>query len=305
MRMINITLVGSPIDPLTEKKRALPSPGQRGLKRFFRDRIGIAGLILITLVVFSAFAAPFLGQGDPLAQEYGSRLDPPSTIHPLGTDELGRDVLSRVFFGGRISFIVGILSVAMASVVGVTSGIAAAYSGSWFDALLMRIMDAILVLPAVLWGVIVTTVFGASANSLALAVALVSLPQFARLARASAIIEAQAQYVEAARSIGTRPLQIMARHIFPNIVPPLIVQVTLTMAFAIQMEAGLSFLGLGVQPPDPSWGVMLSASRLHLYRAPLYAIAPGFVLALLLAGLSFMADAARRALDPRRLADIK
>jgi peptide/nickel transport system permease protein len=278
---------------------------RRSLSRFGRDRMGIVGLVMVVCVLMTALGAPIFTPYGPSEQQRGSELVAPSAVHPLGTDEFGRDILARVFYGGRASFTVGILSVVIAALVGTVLGLLAAYRRGWTDYVVMRLMDIMLVLPPVLWGIAVIAALGKGLSSLAFAVALTTVPQFARMVRASALVEAEQEYITAARATGCNSTRIMARHILPNVISPLIVQTTLAMAFAIQLEAGLSFLGLGVQPPQASWGLMLSAGRMYLSRSPWYGIFPGLMLALLLAGLNFLADAIRRVLDPRRLADIK
>ena len=277
----------------------------RFLRTLGRYRTGTIGLVLVGLILLTALAAPILTPYDPAGQERGAELLGPSAHHPLGTDEYGRDLLTRMFYGGRASLLVGVLAVVVGAAVGVSAGLAAARYRGGVDALIMRVMDAVLVFPAILWSVAIIAAIGPGIRGLAIAAAVANIPQFARLVRASGLVEAQREYIEAARAIGVPPSRIVFRHLFPNILSPLIMQVTLAMAFAVQLEAGLSFLGLGVQVPTPSWGGMLSSARNYLGSAPWYGIGPGIMLALLLIGLNFAADGFRRAFDPRRAAEIR
>jgi peptide/nickel transport system permease protein len=236
---------------------------------------------------------------DPLEQDGRAELVGPSAAHPFGTDELGRDLLSRVIYGSRTSLMVGVLAVTLGSLIGVTSGLAAGYVGGWLDALIMRVLDVLLAFPAILIGIAIAAMLGPGATNAAIALAIVSVPQFSRITRASVLGEKERDYVQAARSIGVRNVSIAVRHILPNTVSPFLVQLSLSMGYAVLLEAGLSFLGLGTQPPDPSWGGMLNASRTYLRDAPYYAIFPGIALSVLLLGLNFLSDALRDALDPK------
>jgi peptide/nickel transport system permease protein len=202
-------------------------------------------------------------------------------------------------YGSRISLFVGVLAVVIGSVVGVSSGLAAGYRGGWLDAAIMRVWDTLLAFPAILLGIAVAAILGPGVTNAAIALAIISIPQFSRITRASVLGEKQKDYVQAARCIGVGDVKIALRHIFPNTVSPLLVQLSLAMAYAVLLEAGLSFLGLGTQPPEPSWGSMLNTSRAYLRQAPWYAVFPGIALSILLLGLNFLSDALRDALDPR------
>ena len=282
--------------------RALPRP--RGmflttLGRLVRNPAGAFGLTAVALLFLLAIFAPFVAPYDPLEQDGRAELVGPSAAHPFGTDELGRDLLSRVIFGSRTSLLVGVLAVTLGSLIGVTTGLAAGYVGGWLDTAIMRLWDVLLAFPAILIGIAIAAMLGPGATNAAIALAVGSIPQFSRITRASVLGEKQRDYVQAARAIGVRDIAIAVRHILPNTVSPFLVQLSLAMGYAILLEAGLSFLGLGTQPPDPSWGGMLNASRTYLRDAPYYAIFPGIALSILLLGLNFLADALRDALDPK------
>jgi peptide/nickel transport system permease protein len=269
------------------------------LRRLLRSPSGLIGLIVMVLLALTAVFAPLIAPYDPLVQHPGSELAVPSATYWVGTDEFGRDLFSRIVYGSRISLFVGVLAVVIGSVVGVSSGLAAGYRGGWLDASIMRLWDTLLAFPAILLGIAVAAVLGPGVTNAAIALAIISIPQFSRITRASVLGEMQKEYVQAARCIGVGNLQIALRHIFPNTISPLLVQLSLAMAYAVLLEAGLSFLGLGTQPPEPSWGSMLNTSRAYLRQAPWYAIFPGIALSVLLLGLNFLSDALRDALDPR------
>ena len=268
-------------------------------RRLLRSPTGVVGMAVMLLLVITAIFAPVIAPYSPLAQHTGSELAAPSGTFWLGTDEFGRDVFSRIVYGSRISLIVGILAVVAGGVVGISSGLAAGYFGGWLDACIMRLWDTLLAFPAILLGIAVAAVLGPGLTNAALALAIISIPQFSRITRAAVLSEKQREYVQAARCIGSKDGRIVLHHLLPNTVSPLLVQLSLAMAYAVLLEAGLGFLGLGTQPPDPSWGSMLNASRSYLRQAPWYAVFPGIALSTLLVGLNFLSDALRDALDPK------
>jgi peptide/nickel transport system permease protein len=270
-------------------------------ERVLRNPMGLFGATVLILLVICAIAAPFISPFDPLEQHAGSELLPPGQGFPLGTDNLGRDILSRIIFGSRASLLVGIVAVALGASVGIGTGLAAGYLGGAVDAVIMRIYDALLAFPAILLGIGVVSVLGPGLISVAYALAVASLPTFARLMRSRVLAERERDYVLAARCIGAPAARIMRVHVLPNAISPLLVQISLAMAFSVLAESALSFLGLGAQPPQPSWGTMLNESRAYLRTAPGFGIFPGIALALLLLGLNFFSDALRDALDPRRV----
>jgi peptide/nickel transport system permease protein len=262
--------------------------------------MGLFGIAVVSLLVVGAIAAPLISPFDPIEQHPGSELLPPGGRFLLGTDNLGRDLLSRIIFGSRSSLLVGMVAVGLGAGLGIASGLAAGYLGGWSDAVIMRFYDALLSFPAILLGIGVVSVLGSGPLSVAYALAIATIPTFARLMRARVLTERERDYVLAARCIGARAARIMWQHVLPNAMAPLLIQISLSMGFAILAESALTFLGLGTQPPMPSWGGMLNESRAYLRTAPSFGIFPGLALAMLLMGLNFLSDALRDALDPRR-----
>lgn len=288
--------------PRHQRELAQPRhPMVAALRRVARHRLGLLGAVILLVLGVVAIAAPWLSPFNPLEQHPGAELTRPGSPYLLGTDQLGRDLLSRILYGSRNSFLVGIVAVALGAGIGIASGLVAGFLGGWVDAVIMRCYDALLAFPAILLGVAVVTVLGPGTLSVAYAIAIASLPDFARLTRSRVLAERELEYVQAARSIGARDGRIMFRHVLPNTVAPLLVQLSLAMGFAVLAESALSFLGLGTQPPDPSWGGMLNDSRAYLRQAPWFGVWPGVALALLLLGLNYLSDALRDALDPRRI----
>jgi peptide/nickel transport system permease protein len=260
--------------------------------------MGALGLLILVALVVIAIAAPLIAPFDPAEQHPGLELRPPGAPYLLGTDDFGRDVLSRIIYGSQLSLLVGVVAVALGAGVGTPVGFLAGYFGGWLDTLLMRICDALLAMPGILMAIAVIAVLGAGTVQTAVAVAVVSVPEFARLARGSVLAERGHEYVQAAVSIGCPPQQVMVRHLLPNCAGPLFVQLSLAMGFAVLASAALSFLGLGTGPPAPSWGGMLHDSRQYLRQAPWFGVFPGIALAILLLGLSYLSDALRDAFDP-------
>jgi peptide/nickel transport system permease protein len=262
--------------------------------------MGAFGLITVLIMALLAIFAPVIAPYSPIAQHPGLELQPPASQFWLGSDDLGRDLFSRILYGARVSFVVGILATAIGACVGVSTGLLSGYVGGWVDSVIMRFYDALLAFPGIIIGIAVISILGPSTINVAYALAIGGMPFFARLARSSVLSEREREYVYAARCIGAGDNRIMFRHVLPNTVAPLLVQLSLAMGFAVLAEAGLSFLGLGTQPPDPSWGTMLNDSRAYLREAPWYGLWPGVALTVLLVALNFLSDALRDALDPRR-----
>jgi len=268
-------------------------------RRLLRNRSAVAGGVLVLLLAAVAIAAPYLAPYDPLAPSLEDRLSAPSALHWLGTDDLGRDILSRIIYGARASLQVGILAVAFALAAGAVLGIVAGYYGGLMDNLIMRVMDVMLAFPGVLLAIAVVAIMGPSLGNAMVAIGIVSIPVYARIVRSSTLQVKASEYLEAARALGASDLRIILRHVLPNCMAPLIVQATLGIATAILDAAGLSFLGLGAQPPTPEWGAMLSGGRAFLRVAPWVTAFPGIAIVLLVMGFNMFGDGLRDALDPR------
>jgi len=268
-------------------------------RRFVRNRVAPIGLVIIVASLAIALLAPHLVPYDVRAMAPQASLAPPSGQHPFGTDEFGRDVFSRVLVGSRVSLVVAFLSVATAVGLGTTVGLTAGYYGGWWDGVSMRGMDIIFAFPAILLAIAIMAVLGTSLLNLVIAIGVVYTPQFARVARAAALAVRSLEFVDAARALGLGNVRIIGRHLIPNILAPVIVQVSLSLSLAILSESALSFLGLGTQPPTPSWGNMLSEGRQFLELAPWNAVFPGLAIMLVVLGFNLLGDGLRDLLDPR------
>jgi len=266
--------------------------------RLLRDRVGLIGGAIVLIVSTAAIFAPWLAPADPTAMQT-DQLAPPSHANWLGTDEVGRDVLSRLMHGGRVSLVVSISSMTASSIVGVTLGLLAGFYGGRVDGVIMGFMDVLFAFPGLLLALAIMAALGPALQNLVLALAIVSLPSFARIARASALAVKGLDYVEAARGLGARDGRVLSQHILPNIAAPVIVQFTIGLAYAILTEAGLSFIGLGVQPPAPAWGAMLSRGKDFLEISPWPAVFPGLAIMVTVLGFNFLGDSLRDVLDPR------
>jgi len=275
------------------------SPGGRMLRRLVRRRGAMAGLGVVVLFVVVALAAPWLAPYDPLQTSWSAVRKAPSVAHWFGTDEIGRDVLSRVIWGTRASLLAGLVSVCISLSLGVPIGLAAGYLGRGVDALISRITDAMLACPFLILAIALAAFLGPSLTNAMIAIGISATPVFVRLTRGQVLTVKVEDYVEAARAIGNPHLRIALRHILPNIVAPLIVQATLAIAAAVIAEASLSFLGLGQQPPAPSWGSMLNTAKNYIDNAPWMAIWPGLSIFLLVLSFNLLGDGLRDALDPR------
>jgi len=274
-------------------------PGVRTWRRLLARKGGVLGLAIIVLFVLVAVLAPLIAPYDPAQQSWTSIRKPSSLAHWFGTDESGRDLLSRVIFGGRASLLAGVVSVTIALGLGVPIGLLAGYGGRWIDAVLSRIADAMLAVPFLILAIALAAFLGPSLQNAMIAIGLTTAPIFVRLTRGQVMAVMVEDYVEAARAVGNPPVRIAFRHILPNILPALIVQSTLSIATAIIAEASLSFLGLGQQPPAPSWGSMLNAAQRFLTLSPWLAVWPGLAIFLVVLSFNLLGDALRDALDPR------
>lgn len=270
------------------------------LSRLAHARLAGIGLVITAIFVLSAVFAPVISPYSPTKQQVTNGLKPPSFEHILGTDELGRDMFSRILYGGQASMEAGFLSVGIAVLIGVTLGLIAGYwSNSWLETIIMRIMDALLAFPALVLALAFVAALGPGLNNAILAIGIVGIPAFARLTRGQVLSVKEREYIEAARTVGASDFRIILRHLLPNVSSPLIVQASLGFAVAILAEAALSFLGLGVQPPTPSWGEMLNGARGYLEIDPWLIVGPGAAIFLAVLGLNFIGDGVRDVLDPR------
>jgi peptide/nickel transport system permease protein len=277
----------------------LESPTRRALRRLFKRKGAVFGLVVVTTFILLALLAPLISPYDAIATSWSLVRKPPSALHWFGTDELGRDILARVIYGARASLLAGLISVTIAMSIGVPLGLLAGYRGGFVDALISRITDAMLACPFLILAIALAAFLGPSLGNAMIAIGVSATPVFIRLTRAQVMGVKVEDYVEAARSIGNPPWRIALVHILPNILPALLVQATLSIAAAIIAEAALSFLGLGQQPPAPSWGSMLNAAQRFLTNAPWMAIWPGLAIFLVVLSLNLVGDGLRDALDPR------
>jgi ABC-type dipeptide/oligopeptide/nickel transport system permease subunit len=276
-----------------------PQRALRLLGRVLATRLVGSGLAVLGLVCLGALLSPLLAPYNPNDQDYLAFTQGPSSAHWLGTDDLGRDVLSRLIYGSRVSLQVGIIAVGIAVTVGVSLGLLAGYAGGFTDTLITRFTDAVQAFPGLILALAITAALGPGIGNAMIAIGFVSTPAIARLTRGQTLSIREREYVEAARVLGASPLRIMARHIWPNVTAPIIVQATLLVASAIVTEASLSFLGVGVQPPTASWGAMLRTGSQYLEVAPWMAFAPGVAIFLTVLAFNFVGDGLRQALDPR------
>jgi peptide/nickel transport system permease protein len=269
------------------------------MKRLLKNFAFTTGLLLSVALVIVAIAAPLLSPFDPDSQDTARRLEPPSHGHLLGLDDLGRDVLSRIIWGARVSLRVGFSVVILASLIGITLGSMAGYFGGWMDTIIMRITDILLAFPGILLAIAMVAVLGPSLNNVVLALVVIGWVGYARLVRGQVLKVREMEYVIAAKAMGARSPRVILRHVLPNVMNPMIVMATLGLAGTILSEAALSFLGLGVQPPTPSWGAMLTSGRRYLGLANHLAIWPGVAIMLAVMGLNFLGDGLIDALDPK------
>jgi peptide/nickel transport system permease protein len=275
------------------------SPLARTLRGVRRDRAAMAGLVIFLALVGMAIFADWVAQYNPTAIHMRERLQEPSAAHWLGTDELGRDVLSRIIFGARASLAVGSIAVGIAATIGIMLGLSASYYGGPVDSLIMRILDGLLAFPSVILALAIMTALGPYLFNAMLAIGIVSIPAFARITRGSVLSLKETEFVEAARASGATDTYLMLRVLLPNCLSPLLVQVSVSFAAAILVEAALTFLGLGVQPPTPSWGGMLDTGRKYLDQTAWYSVSAGAAIFLTVLSLNLLGDGLRDALDPR------
>lgn len=281
---------------LMKKKRGTFKSSFRFLKQ---NPLAMFGAIVILIGGLAAVLAPFLPIQNPLIVDLPNRLKHPSAEHLFGTDDYGRDVLSRVIWGGRVSLLVGVCSMAISTLVGVTLGLISGYFGKFVDAVIMRITDIILSFPALLLAIAICAAVGSSLQNVIIAISIVGIPRFARIVRGSTLSVKEMDFVEAARALGQNSVKIIFFHILPNVLSPILVLATLWLPACIITEASLSFLGLGVMPPVPTWGNMINEGKRHLQNAPWVAIFSGIAIVLMVMAFNFVGDAVRDAFDPR------
>ncbi len=268
-------------------------------RRFVRMPGAVIGATIIATLLVVAIFAPWLAHADPLTQNLAAGPLPPSAAHPFGTDKLGRDVFARIVFGARISIRIGFIAVGVAIAFGTLIGVLAGYFGGALDSALMGAMDVMLAFPPIILAIGITTILGPSITNVMLAVGIVYIPQYARLARSSVLTVKEMEFVDAARAIGSGIPAILVRHVLPNIVAPLLVQATLGIGTAELEAAGLSYLGLGARPPAPEWGAMLNDARDYWLSAPWALLFPGLAITAVVLGFNLLGDGLRDALDPR------
>ncbi len=268
-------------------------------RRLSRSKTAVIGLFIVGLYLFTAIIGPYLAPHDPIAQDLGKTFLSPSAQHLMGCDEFGRDIFSRIIHGARVSLIIQFNSVVIALIVGVALGAIGGYFGGLADEVIMRIMDIMLAFPGMLLALAIVAMLGPNLVNLIVAIGIYSVPQFARVTRGSVISVKKNEYVTAAQAIGESDFSVITRYVLPNALSPIIVQTTLRMATVLLTAAGLGFLGLGVQPPTPEWGTMLSGARMYLRTAPFVAVFPGLAIMVVVLGFNFFGDGLQDALNPR------
>ena len=269
------------------------------LRRLLGHRGAVAGGLIVGLYLLLAGAGPWLAPYSTTRGRLLERLAPPSRAHWLGVDELGRDVLSRVIAGARVSLVMQVTAVGLALGAGLTLGLVAGYYGRWTDEAIGRLVDLLLAFPGVFLAIAIVTVLEPGVVSVTVAAGVVSVPQFARLVRGVVLELARREFVAAARALGARDRRMLVRHLLPNVLPPVLIQASLRMATVLLTASGLGFLGLGVQPPSPEWGAMLANARDYLFEAPHVALAPGLAITVVVLGFNLLGDGLRDVLDPR------
>ncbi len=267
--------------------------------RLRKHRISLVGGVFIIFFVFTALAAPYISPFDPTEADFQNTLVKPSLSHPFGTDNFGRDVLSRIIYGARTSLLIGVFSVLIGAAGGIFLGLVGGYFGGLLDNIIMRVVDVMLTFPRILLAILLIAIIGAGMTNIMLAVGIFSIPTYARLVRSSVLTLKESEYVEAARAVGNGHRRILLRHIFPGTIGPIVVQSTFLIATSIRVASGLSFLGIGVPPPTPEWGAMLADARSYISLAPHLITIPGLTLMVVILAFNLLGDGLRDALDPR------
>jgi ABC-type dipeptide/oligopeptide/nickel transport system permease subunit len=286
-----------------QRRRVIQAPRLRFLRpvwrRFRRHHAAMTGLCILSVMLLLVLTAPWWETHDPKRQQLSQVLRPISALHPLGTDHLGRDMLARLLYGGRLSLLIGFLAVGIGLGVGVPLGAVSGFQGGFTDLVIQRLADVLLSFPGFLLALSLVSILGIGLQNVIIAVGISAIPSFIRLVRGSVLSIREQAFVEAARALGQRSWIIILRHVLPNAMAPIIVQATLNLGTAILLAAGLGFLGLGVQPPTPEWGTMLGEGRQYIFRAPLLTVFPGLAIFLAVLGFNLLGDGLRDALDPR------
>jgi peptide/nickel transport system permease protein len=278
---------------------ALPARRAQVTRRVLRRPVALLAALVVVTFVIIALGAPYFAPFDPIKTDYRAVRKAPSATHLLGTDEVGRDVLSRLIWGARASLLAGAVPVTIALLLSLPLGLLSGCAGGWIDGLIMRITDAMLAIPFLIVAIALAAFLGPSLTNAMLAIGIAALPTFLRLARGTALALTTEEFVLSAQALGCSRLRVAVRHVLPNMLPPLLIQSSLTVAAAIIAEASLSFLGLGQQPPAPSWGSMLNAAQRYLSQAPWIALYPGLMIFTVVMALNVVGDGVRDALDPR------
>ena len=272
---------------------------RRLVRVFFSRNVVLIGLVIVLLFILMAIFAPLISPYDPYQQDLPSALKGPSAQHLLGTDEFGRDTLSRIIYGSRVSLMVGVLALSIAAVIGMTLGLLAGYFGGWINLIIMRVMDALMAFPMLVLALLISSLLGGGFINLMIAIGVSLIPGYARLMCGQVMSIKENDYVLAGRAMGSSDLRIMLRHAFPNCMPPLIVMLTMTIGMTILTEASLSFIGIGIKPPTASWGGMVNTGYRYILSTPMMSFAPGLSIMLVVFGFNMVGDGLRDALDPR------
>jgi peptide/nickel transport system permease protein len=298
-QMAEQTSVRATVQVAQTDKQVKSGYWRQTFRRLTQHRVGLIGLALVVLLLFVAVFGRYLAPYDPNEINMDDRFSPPTLEHPIGTDDFGRDTLSRIMYGARISLQVGIIAVGIAAIVGTFLGLVAGYGGRLPDEIIMRGVDILFAFPAILLAIAILAALGKGVTNAMIAIGVVYIPIFARITRGEVLSIRGKEFIMAARASGASGRRIITRHILPNASGPLIVEISLSLAFAILAEAALSFFGLGTQPPDPSWGRMLSEGRAYFRQSPWMAIFPGLAIMLTVMAFNFLGDGLRDAMDPR------
>ncbi|MFC7233002.1 nickel transporter permease [Saliphagus sp. GCM10025308] len=283
----------------TRRERIRSLYDSRKMRQFRSNTLNVVGLVIVLVILFSALLAPFLTPYEPAEQDLENRLESPSVDHPLGTDQLGRDILTRLLYGARISLRIGLAVVGISLAIGTAVGVTAGYAGGYVDEALMRFVDVLLAFPGLLLALVIAGILGPSLTNIMIALAVVGWTRYARVIRGSVLSVKEQEFVKASQLMGVGRLRIVGRHIVPNVIGPVVVLATIDMAGVILGTAGLSFLGLGAQPPTPEWGTMISEGRNYLQDAWWVVNFPGLAIMLAVLGFNLLGDGLRDVLDPR------